>query len=137
MNYIQTRPKVVRDNPNIASLDIMKEVGRIWQNIKKEELDYFKEKSRIDMERYKREHERFITEINQLRTISHNESKNSGKINKENEHQKERSLDTRKRQAVFNDLTGVHHNEQNLQSRRRLDEINSSGLSTTAVTPLK
>jgi len=45
----------------------MKEVGRIWQNITKEELDYFKDKSRIDMERYKKEHEKFITEINDLR----------------------------------------------------------------------
>lgn len=47
----------MRDNPNIASLDIMKEVGRIWQVIKKEELDYFKEKASLDLERYKNEHE--------------------------------------------------------------------------------
>ena len=57
----------MRDNPNIPALDIMKEVGRIWQNIQKEELDYFKEKSRKDMDRYRREHERFINEINELR----------------------------------------------------------------------
>ena len=50
----------MRDNPNIPALDIMKEVGRIWQNIMKDELDYFKEKAMRDMERYKREHERFI-----------------------------------------------------------------------------
>jgi hypothetical protein len=49
----------------------MKEVGRIWQNITKEELDYFKEKSRRDMERYWKEHERFINEINDLRAKSH------------------------------------------------------------------
>jgi len=58
---------VVRDNPNIAALDIMKEVGRIWQGITKQELDYFKEKSKVDMERYKREHTKFINEINELR----------------------------------------------------------------------
>jgi hypothetical protein len=57
----------VRDNPNIASLDIMKEVGRIWQVINKEELDYFKEKAKVDMERYRKEHEQFISEINELR----------------------------------------------------------------------
>lgn len=50
----------------------MKEVGRIWQNINKEDLDYFKEKSRRDMERYWREHERFINEINDLRAKSSN-----------------------------------------------------------------
>ena len=43
----------MKDNPNIASLDIMKEVGRLWQIISKEELDYFKAKSKIDMERFK------------------------------------------------------------------------------------
>ena len=57
----------MKDNPDIPSLDIMKEVGRIWQNISKEELEYFKEKSKLDMERFKREHERFINEINELR----------------------------------------------------------------------
>jgi hypothetical protein len=30
----------------------MKEVGKIWQNISKEELDYFKKKSQEDMQRY-------------------------------------------------------------------------------------
>lgn len=57
----------MRDHPNIPSLDIMKEVGRIWQNITKDELQYFKQKSDQDLERYKREHERFIQEINSLR----------------------------------------------------------------------
>lgn len=57
----------MRDNPNIPALDIMKEVGRIWQNITKEELEYFKEKSNKDMGRYTREHESFINEINELR----------------------------------------------------------------------
>ena len=59
---------MVKDNPDIPSLDIMKEVGRIWQNISKDELDYFKEKSKVDLERFKREHERFINEINELRS---------------------------------------------------------------------
>ena len=57
----------MRDHPHIPALDIMKEVGRIWQNIKKDELDFLKEKSRRDMDRYWREHEKFITEINTMR----------------------------------------------------------------------
>ncbi len=60
----------MRDHPNIPSLDIMKEVGRIWQNIGKEELAYFKVKSDQDLERFKREHESFIQEINSLRAMS-------------------------------------------------------------------
>ena len=50
--FLQTRPKVVKDHPNIPALDIMKEVGKTWQNISKEELDYFKKKSQEDMQRY-------------------------------------------------------------------------------------
>jgi hypothetical protein len=42
----------VKDHPNIPALDIMKEVGKTWQNISKEELDYFKKKSQEDMQRY-------------------------------------------------------------------------------------
>lgn len=56
----------------------MKEVGRIWQNITKEELQYFKEKSDVDLERYRREHERFIQEINELRA-KNNQEKNYNK----------------------------------------------------------
>lgn len=59
----------------------MKEVGRIWQNISKEELEYFKEKSKVDMERYKREHERFINEINELRSQNIAENQKIGKEN--------------------------------------------------------
>jgi hypothetical protein len=54
----------------------MKEVGRIWQIISKDELEYFKDKSRVDMERFRKEHERFITEINDLRTLNFSEIKN-------------------------------------------------------------
>ena len=57
----------MRDNPNIAALDIMKEVGRIWQVITKNELDYFKEKSKVDMDRYRKEHTHFINQINEMR----------------------------------------------------------------------
>ena len=60
----------MRENPNIPSLDIMKEVGKIWQSINKEELQRFKVKSDADMERFKREHAKFITDINDLRAKS-------------------------------------------------------------------
>jgi hypothetical protein len=66
----------------------MKEVGHIWQNITKEELEYFKEKSREDMQRYLREHEKFINEINDMRAKSKNAKnsenlKNSDKFNED------------------------------------------------------
>ena len=62
---------MVRDNPHIQSLDIMKEVGRIWQGITKHELEHFKQQSEMDLERFKIEHKRFITEINDLRAENH------------------------------------------------------------------
>lgn len=58
----------------------MKEVGRIWQGITKHELEYFKDKSKIDMERYKKEHTSFITEINQLRAKNSKENLQSQQI---------------------------------------------------------
>ena len=67
MNVLKTRPRVVKEHPNIAALDIMKEVDRVWQNISKEELEYFKDKSKKDMDRYWKEHASFINEINNLR----------------------------------------------------------------------
>ena len=81
---MQTRPKVVKDHPNIPALDIMKEVGRIWQNITKEELDFFKKMSQEDMQRYLQEHERFINEINDMRTKGKNNS-HSGQLSSDNQ----------------------------------------------------
>ena len=81
---MQTRPKVVKDHPNIPALDIMKEVGRIWQNITKEEIDFFKKMSQEDMQRYLQEHERFINEINDMRTKGKNNS-HSGQLSSDNQ----------------------------------------------------
>ncbi len=38
---LKTRPKVVASHPNIPPLDVMKEVGRLWQVITKEHLQKF------------------------------------------------------------------------------------------------
>jgi hypothetical protein len=45
----------------------MKEVGRIWQTIGREDLQHFEKQSREDLKRFKDEHEKFITQINNLR----------------------------------------------------------------------
>ena len=81
---------MVKDHPNIPALDIMKEVGRIWQNIGKEDLDHFKEKSRKDMDRYWKEHESFITKINDLRASSRTDK--SLQLDKDDQGQSESSL---------------------------------------------
>ena len=81
----------MKDHPNIPALDIMKEVGRIWQNITKEELDFFKKMSQEDMQRYLQEHERFINEINDMRTKGKNNS-HSGQHSSDNQVSLEKSF---------------------------------------------
>ena len=56
----------------------MKEVGKIWQNITKEDLDFFKKMSQEDMQRYLQEHERFINEINEMRVKGKNNNSYTG-----------------------------------------------------------
>lgn len=69
----ETRPKVVDSYPGIPALDVMKEVGRLWQCIPKADLDRFKEMSRVDMNRYTAEHKNFIEEINRCRASNHSQ----------------------------------------------------------------
>jgi hypothetical protein len=64
----QTRTRVAQDHPEIAPLDIMKEVGRIWQRQTAKDLSGFKILARDDQLRYQRELEGFISHINSLRT---------------------------------------------------------------------
>ena len=42
----------------------MKEVGRLWSQIKEDSLSIYREQARLDLERYKKEHEEFVTIIN-------------------------------------------------------------------------
>lgn len=60
----------------------MKEVGRIWQVITKDELSHFEKQSREDLKRFKDEHRRFINQINDLRAEAGNGGPKEDKENK-------------------------------------------------------
>jgi hypothetical protein len=67
----ETRPKVMETMPEIAPLDIMKEVGRRWGVIEEEELEKYKQLAMLDLQRYKREHQTFVEQINQQRKMAY------------------------------------------------------------------
>ena len=50
----ETRPNIVLQFPNLGALDIMKEVGKLWQKLLTEPqgTKYFQEKADKDKKRY-------------------------------------------------------------------------------------
>jgi HMG (high mobility group) box len=50
------RPHVMRTMPEIAPLDIMKEVGRRWNSISEQDLHKYRSLAVEDLQRYKKEH---------------------------------------------------------------------------------
>ena len=63
----ETRKMVVDTMPHVRSLNIMKEVGKIWKTVTNEELERLKNLAKKDLDRYMQEHEKFVREINLLR----------------------------------------------------------------------
>ena len=52
---LQTRTRVAKEQPEIAPLDIMKVVGRIWQQQTETSLKKYKQMAEEDLERYQKE----------------------------------------------------------------------------------
>ena len=50
--------------PHIRRLHIMKEVGRLWNQISENDLEKYKDMARNDLERFKSEHSCFVEKIN-------------------------------------------------------------------------
>jgi hypothetical protein len=65
----ETRTRVANEMPDIPPLDIMKEVGKIWQRQTEADLKEFRRLAKEDSIRYQEELERFISMLNQLREI--------------------------------------------------------------------
>jgi hypothetical protein len=61
------RPHVMKTMPNIAPLDIMKEVGRRWSSINPTDMQKYRNLAMQDLERYKHQHQEFVGQINQYR----------------------------------------------------------------------
>lgn len=64
----ETRQKVCDENPDMHALDIMKEVGRLWQSLNSKDKSKFDEQAQLDKIRFKTEIEAFQNEINSMQT---------------------------------------------------------------------
>lgn len=61
-----TRSKVTQEFPEMNALDVMKEVGRRWQSITKENKDYFQSLADKDKERFKKENQIYLKDLDAL-----------------------------------------------------------------------
>jgi hypothetical protein len=61
MFYVkENRPRVLRDNPNMTFLEVMREVGVRWGMLSEEEKEPYKERSLEDKRRFLEETECFV-----------------------------------------------------------------------------
>ena len=52
---METRPKVVEENPGIAFGEVGKKLGAMWKNLTEDEKQPYQEKAAADKKRYERE----------------------------------------------------------------------------------
>lgn len=64
----EVRTRVTQEFPDMNALDVMKEVGRRWQNITPEDKNHYQELANRDKERFKRENQQYLKELDQLNT---------------------------------------------------------------------
>lgn len=62
----EVRTKVTQDFPDMNALDVMKEVGRRWQSINPLDKSYFQNLADKDKERFKKENQQYLKELEQL-----------------------------------------------------------------------
>lgn len=75
----EIRTKVTQEFPEMNALDVMKEVGRRWQNITPEDKNYYQNMANKDKERFKKENQQYMKELEQLDTKLKSEKIASGK----------------------------------------------------------
>lgn len=66
----ETRPSIVEQNPQLGALDIMKKVGKLWQQLlaKEDGTKYFQDKADKDKVRYLNEQQAFYDEVEKIHT---------------------------------------------------------------------
>lgn len=62
----EVRSRVTQEFPDMNALDVMKEVGRRWQSISDEDKSYYQSLADKDKERFKRENQQYMKELEQL-----------------------------------------------------------------------
>ena len=79
----EVRTKVTQEYPDMNALDVMKEVGRRWQNISDEDKHYYQNEANKDKERFKRENQQYMKELEQLDNKLKNEGKGTRRVGDE------------------------------------------------------
>jgi len=77
----EVRTRVTQEFPDMNALDVMKEVGRRWQSIIPEDKNYYQGLAGKDKERFKRENQQYLKELDQLdmklKSLEHKTEKDS------------------------------------------------------------
>jgi hypothetical protein len=63
----EVRCQVTKEFPDMGALDVMKEVGRRWQNITEIDKSRFQALADKDKERFKRENQIYLKELEKIR----------------------------------------------------------------------
>lgn len=79
----ETRAKVTQEFPDMNALDVMKEVGRRWQSILPENKSYFQALADKDKDRFKKENQQYMKELEQLDIKLKSSNKGLGEIGDE------------------------------------------------------
>ena len=67
MIFVQeTRPLIVKLNPRMGALQVMKQVGKAWQSMTHLQRQYFKNKADNDKVRYLKQMKEFYDEVEQI-----------------------------------------------------------------------
>lgn len=59
----ETRAKVCLQYPEMHALEVMKKVGKLWQELDKENKKIFEDQAKVDKQRFLREMEKFQKEL--------------------------------------------------------------------------
>ena len=69
--------------PDVPKRFIMHEVGKLWRQIKEDELKIYEKMARDDLDRFKQEHGEFVSKINILRHENIQPREEGGDLTKE------------------------------------------------------
>ena len=116
----EVRTKVTQEFPNMNALDVMKEVGNRWQSITELDKSYFQDMANKDKDRFKRENQKYMKELEQLDAKLKSEIKATGKQGDEIYVENEPT-----------DLHGKFNEFQNFRSYRERNEERQSTKETT------
>lgn len=85
----EVRAKVTQEFPDMNALDVMKEVGRRWQSISVEDKSYYQALADKDKERFKKENQQYMKELEQLDSKLKTSKKDTGEIGGEQDFDEE------------------------------------------------